>query len=137
MIEFTGLNIFAILVAWVVNGLLGTFWYSPAGFGKLWSKLSGVDLMKIPKNEATRALVLVIISSLIQTIALALVLNAFDLKNIGEGVVVALVIWLGFTAATTVGNTLYQRLSLKFWALNAAFFLVVAIINSIILTAWR
>jgi hypothetical protein len=137
VIDFGSLNIFAILVVWVINVLIGTLWYSPVGFGKKWSSLSGVDLMKVPKDEATRAIVLVSFSGLVQGIALALVLNSIGAHTVGEGIVAALVIWFGFTAVTTIGNTLYQRQSLKFWFLNASFFLVVMVINSIILSVWK
>ena len=34
MIEFSGLNVWAVLVVWIISVALGTFWYSPAGFGE-------------------------------------------------------------------------------------------------------
>ena len=137
MIEFAGLNIFAILVAWVINVLVGTFWYSTAGFGKQWSKLSGVDLMKLPKKEANRAIGFVSVSSLLQAIALAVVLNSLHVQTAADGIFAALVLWFGFTAITTIGNTLYQRQSLTFWAINSLFFLVVMVANGAILATWN
>lgn len=137
MIEFTGLNYLAIIVAWVISVVVGAFWYSPAGFGKLWSKLSGVDMMKTPKKEANRAIIFVSVSSLLQAFALALVLNSLGVNSISEGVIAALVLWFGFVAITTIGNTLYQRQSLEFWWLNASFFLVVMLVNGIILSVWK
>lgn len=136
MLEFEGLNYWAILVAWLINIIVGSFWYSPVGFGKLWSKLSGVDMMKMPKDQANRAITVVAISALIQTIILAVVLQTVDTSTAGEAIVAGLTLWLGFTAMTTIGNTLYQRLSLGFWFLNASFFLVVMVVNSVILTVW-
>jgi len=106
MIEFSGLNIFAIVVAWVISVLVGTFWYSPAGFGKAWSKLSGVDLMKLPKDEANRSIIFVAVSSLLQALVLAIILNTIGSHTVSEGVVAGLVLWAGFTALTTIGNTL-------------------------------
>jgi len=137
MIDFDGINYFAVIVAWIISVVLGSFWYSPVGFGRVWSKLSGVDMMKTPKDEATRAIIFVVFSSLLQAFFLALILNSIHVTNVGEGVIVSLVLWFGFTALTTIGNTLYQRQSWKFWWLNASFFLVVMIINGIILSAWK
>jgi len=137
MIEFSGLNYVAILVAWIISVVIGAFWYSPAGFGKLWSKLSGVDMMKTPKEETNRAIIFVTISSLLQAFALATILNSLNVRSIGEGLIASLVLWFGFTALTTVGNTLYQRQSWKFIWLNASFFLVVFVINGIILSVWK
>jgi len=136
MLEFNGLNIWAVVVAWLFSVILGSFWYSPAGFGKVWSKLSGVDMMKTPKEETTRAILFVIFSSLLQAIALGLILNSLNVSGIGEGIAASFVLWFGFTALTTVGNTLYQRQSWKFWWLNASFFLIVMVVNGIIFSLW-
>jgi hypothetical protein len=137
MIDFNGLNYFAIVVAWIISVMVGTFWYSPAGFGKLWSKLSGVNMMKTPKNEVTRAIIFVVVSSLLQAYVLGLVLHSLAVTNIGEGILSAVILWFGFTTLTTIGNTLYQRQTLKFWWLNSSFFLIVMLINSTVLSAWR
>ena len=137
MIDFSDLNYLAIIVAWLINITIGAYWYSPAGFQKLWSKLSGVDMMKIPKNEANRAIGFVALSALIQSIVLAVVLNSMDITTALKGLEAGLLLWIGFTAVTTIDNTLYSRLSLKLWWLNASFFLVVMSINSIVLAIWQ
>ena len=137
MIEFNGLNIWAVIVAWIFSVILGSFWYSPAGFGKLWSTLSGVDMMQTPKKEATRAIIYVVISSFLQSLALGLILSSLDVNTIGEGIIASLILWFGFTALTTVGNTLYQRQGWKFIWLNSSFFLIVMMINGIIFTIWK
>jgi len=137
MIEFSGLNYWAILVAWLINIILGSVWYSPVGFQKLWSKLSGIDMMKMPKDEANRAIGLVALSALVQSIVLAVVLNSMHISTVLKGLEAGLLLWFGLTAVTTIGNTLYSRLSLRFWWLNASFFLVVMAVNSVILAAWN
>lgn len=136
MLDVSGLNYWAILVATLINIIVGSFWYSPAGFGKRWSKLSGVDMMKMPKDAANKPIGFVMASALIQASVLAVVINSLDANTLSQGVAVGLVVWLGFTAATTVGNTLYSRQSWSFWWLNSSFFLLVMIINSAILAVW-
>jgi len=137
MLEFEGLNYWAVLVCWVLTVVVGAYWYSPAGFGKVWSKLSGVDIMKLPQNEANSAIISVAISSLFQVIALAVLLNSLDVTEIVPAIFTSLFIWFGFTAITTIGVTLYQRRSWRFWWLNASFFLVVMVLNALILTVWK
>lgn len=137
MIELSGLNYWAILVAWLFNIVLGAWWYSPMGFQRLWSKLSGVDMMKMPKDAANRAIGLVALSALLQTIILAIIVHSMDITTAMKGLEVGLLLWFGLTAVTTVGNTLYSRLSLKFWWLNASFFLVVMTVGAVILAVWR
>lgn len=137
MLELSGLNVFAIIVAWLISIGLGSFWYSPAGFGKLWSKLSGVDMMSMPKELAGKAIASVAVASLVQVIALAIVVNSLHADTVMEGLLVGLLVWAGFTAATTVGNNLYSRLSWKFWWLNASFFLIVMPVNAVLLSVWK
>lgn len=137
MITAEHINLLAVVVVWILYVGIGSFWYSPAGFGKLWSKLSGVDIMKTPKEETNRAIIYVIISSFLQALFLAIILSSLNVQTIGQGLLTAFVLWFGFTALTTVGNTLYQRLSWKFWWLNASFFLVVMLIGGIILSVWK
>lgn len=136
MLELSNLNILAIVVAWLFNIILGAFWYSPAGFGKLWSKLSGVDMMKMPKDEANKAIMFVAISAFVQTVVLAILVKSLGVEEVGDAVVLGLALWAGLTSATTVGNNLYSRLSWKFWWLNASFFLVVMVVNAVLFTIW-
>jgi hypothetical protein len=137
MLDFNGINYLAVITAWLITIIIGAFWYSPAGFGKQWSKLSGVDMMKTSKAETATAIKFVALSCLLQVFALAVILNSLDAKGLLEGVAASVFIWFGFTALTTVGNTLYQRQSWKFWWLNASYFLVVMPVSGTILSVWQ
>ena len=137
MLELEGINYWAVAVAWLLYVVVGAFWYSPAGFGKLWAKLSGVNHMKLPDNESTKAIVFVALSAIVQVFVLAIVMNTFNVTAVEDALIVGATLWAGFTAATTVGNTLYQRLGWKFWWLNASYFLLVMLVASIIFALWR
>lgn len=137
MVELAGLNIWAIIVAWLINIIVGAFWYSPGGFAKQWTKYTGVDILKIPTDKATRILVAVAFSGLVQAVVLAIVINSFGATTFIDGLVAGLVVWLGLTAATTVGMSLYSRFGWRFWWLNASYFLLVMMINSVILAVWQ
>ena len=137
MLELEGLNYWAIAAAWVVNCAVGALWYSPSGFAKKWEEYTGIDIMKMPNNEATKTLGFVILSGLVQAVTLAVVLNSLEVTEVMNALVIGTVLWLGFTAATTVGVTHYSQRSWKFWWLNASYFLVVMLINSVMLATWR
>lgn len=137
MLDFNNLNYLAIALAWFVNVSIGAYWYSPAGFGKLWTKLTGVDMMKLPQNEANRAITYVSVSAAVQAFTLAIVLNTIGVDTLLEGISAGLLLWLGLTAATTIGTNFYSQKGWKFWWLNASYFLVVMTLNSIILSIWH
>jgi hypothetical protein len=137
MLELEGINYWAVIVAWLINMFVGALWYSPAGFAKQWVKHTDVDIMKIPQEEATRILLFVASSALVQALTLAVILNSLQVTQAVNGLAVGLTVWLGFTAATTVGVTLYQRRGWRFLWLNASYFLLVMSVNSVILAIWR
>lgn len=136
MLQFGHLNFGAFVVATLINIIIGAFWYSPAGFGKVWSKLTGVNMMEMPKDAANKAIGIVAVSALIQTFALAVLIKSLGAHTISQGITLGLVVWLGFTAATTVGDTLYARRGWKLWWINSSFYLVVLVINAILLSIW-
>lgn len=137
MIDFEGINLLAVLGTWIVYIVLGAYWYSPAGFGKQWAKLTGVDIMKFAPKEANRIISLVAVSALAQAFTLAVILNSVGVANIGEALLLAFVLWFGLVMATTVGVTLYQKRSWAFLWLNSAYFLVVMLLGAVILTFWK
>lgn len=137
MLDLSGINYWAVLVAWVINMAVGAFWYSPLGFGKLWTKLSGVDILKLPQDEANRALGFVALFALVQSVALAIVVNSLHTTTFMDGLWLGLLLWFGLTAATTIGATFYSRRGWKFWWLNASFFLIVLVLGTILLAVWQ
>lgn len=137
MIDLTGINYFAVAAVWVIYMMVGAFWYSPMGFAKQWTKYTKIDILKIPTNEANKIIGFVALSALVQALALAIVLNSLHVTDMIEGIKVGLLLWLGFTAATTVGVTLYSRRSWKFLWLNSSYFLLVMTVGSIIYSIWK
>lgn len=137
MLEFEMINYCAVAVAWIVNVVIGAYWYSPAGFGKRWTKYTGVNIMKIPQNEATKIISFVAVSGFIQALTLALIIAAINPVTLLDGILVGWLLWFGLVTATTVGNTLYQRQGWGLIAVNSSYFLVVMTINSFILTIWK
>lgn len=137
MLELSGINYIAVLVVWIIYLISGAFWYSPAGFSKQWTKHTGVDILKLPKDAANNAIRFVALSSLLQVFTLSIVLNSLGTVSAKDGLFVGLLLWFGLTAATTVGVTLYSKKSWKFLWLNSSYFLLVMSIGSVILTVWR
>lgn len=141
MLEFAGINVWAVVAVWFLYIVLGAFWYSPAGFAKQWTKHTGIDILKMPKNKANRAIGSVAASALVQVLALAVILNSLHAADATApttaGFLAGLVLWLGFTAATTVGVTLYSRRSWGYLWLNSSYFLIVMTVGSVILSVWK
>lgn len=137
MLEFEGINYWAIVVTWLIYCAVGAYWYSPAGFAKKWELYTKINIMKIPEQEATRILIAVAGSALVQVLTLAVIFNSLGVADMMDGLFVAWVLWAGLVTATTVGVTLYSRRSWKFLWLNSGYFLIVMTLGAIILSVWR
>ena len=137
MLEFAGINYWAVLAVWLLYMAVGAFWYSTAGFARQWTKYTGIDILKIPQDKATQILISVALSCLVQVSILALVLNSLNVTTFTSAIVISIALWLGLTTATTVGVTLYSNRSWKFLWLNSSYFLVVMTIGAVILALWR
>ncbi len=136
MFNLNELNLWAVAVIWFINMAVGAYWYSPVGFSNAWKKHTGIDILKIPTKQANKILASVAVSALIQALALSLIVHALNPVTILNSILIAFVLWLGFVAATTVGTTLYQKRSWRFLWLNASYFLIVMVINTLVLSRW-
>lgn len=137
MIDVMGVNIWAVLIVWVLYMALGAFWYSTAGFAKQWTKHTGVNILKIPQDKATKILMFIALSAFVQALTLGVILHSLHITMILDGLFAAVFLWLGLTAATTVGVTLYSGRSWKFLWLNSSYFLLVMSLGSMIFTTWQ
>ena len=137
MFDFSHLNYWAVVGAFFINTVVGAFWYSPAGFAPLWSKLTGKDLMKMPKNLANQAIAITAVSAALQSVLLAVVVRSLHGTTFADGLAVGAVLWAGFIGATTISDTLYARRGWKLWCLNSSFYLLVILVNSVLFALWR
>ena len=137
MLDLAGVNPWAVALVWLVYVTIGAFWYSPAGFAKQWTKLTGIDIMKLPKKDTSDAIRFVALSALVQSFTLAVILHSLHATALADGLFAGVVLWLGVTAATTVGVTFYSQRTWGFLWLNSSYFLVVMTIGSIIFTLWQ
>ena len=81
-INFIGVNYFAVFVSAVVYMIIGAFWYSPIGFGKMWMHLTGVDFEKLTKEEKSKNMMSAYLINFLAAVLLTLTLALF-LKGIG------------------------------------------------------
>jgi hypothetical protein len=88
------INFLGIGLAVVADMGLGAFWYSPAGFGKIWMKKMGIE-----KPEDLAGANLAYASSALSALVLAMfffyLFNIVNVQSTGHAMGVALLVWLG------------------------------------------
>ena len=134
------INWLAVIVAAVVNMVVGFVWYSPALFAKEWSKLTGRKMDEM--GNGTPGYVLTTLGALVQAWILAhfVAYVAYFYPTYSKasvGLLTALWAWIAFVAIPIGVNTIFEGRRKKLWAINTGYFLVVLLINGVLLAVWR
>ena len=129
------INIWAVLVAAVVNMVVGAFWYSKSMFGKEWAKVVGRKLEEMGSGGKGYAIAMA--GALVQAYVLAHFVQYAGATSFWDGLVTGAWLWLGFVAVVIAVNMVFEGRSWALWKINAGYFLVVLLINGGLLAAWR
>jgi uncharacterized membrane protein len=114
-------NWLAIVLATLSSMLIGSIWYGGAGFGKMWGKLTKIDLKRM-KTDAAMTMGIAIISSLIMAYVLAyftfLSHRFFQNPFLQDALMTALWMWFGFQAIRVVMHDAFEQRRKKLTLLN-------------------
>jgi hypothetical protein len=128
-------NHLAILVAALIQWVLGALWYS-LFFAKPWMALTGHKKGERPKG-AVLAMALSFLGGLVLSFVLAHVVLWAGATTLCWGAFVGFVCWLGFVAAPLLSETMYEQRPLKLFAINTGYWLVALVISGGLLAAWH
>jgi len=141
--DFGSINWLAVMVCVVVSMISGTIWYNPKTFFPVWWKGIGKSDSSAPGASGGMGLTwgLTILSSFVQAVFMALVVNALGKQGGGSmlvaGAGIGFLMWLGFVAPTYLVNKLFAGHGFKIWAIEAGNHLVNFVLFGAILGAWR
>jgi hypothetical protein len=133
------INYLAVVLAAVSSMVVGSLWYMPAGFGKLWMKLARV---KPDRSKMTPAMLAwmygsVFVASLVMAYVLAYVTflsnQYFQTTFMQAAVGSAFWLWLGFTAARIYVHDTFEERRKMLTLLNLAHELVTVIVMAAII----
>jgi hypothetical protein len=128
-------NHLAILVAALMQWVLGALWYSMF-FAKPWMALTGHKKGERPK-AAVLAMALSFLGGLVLSFVLAHVILWAGATTLCWGAFVGFVCWLGFVAAPLLSETMYEQRPLKLFAINTGYWLVALVLSGGLLAAWH
>lgn len=132
-------NYLAVVLAAVSSMVVGSLWYMPSSFGKLWMRYTGVkpDRSKMTPGSMAWMYGSVFVASLVMAFILAHVTflsqaffhNTFMQAALGT----AFWLWLGFTAARLYVHDTFEGRTPKLTILNAAHELLTALVMAVII----
>jgi hypothetical protein len=140
------LNIVAIVVAALVAFAIGFFWHGPL-FGKVWMRLAGIQE---PSDEEKKKMMATMwqpmLMGVVSYVVMAFVLAhsiyyymeaTFTSPDWTVALSAAFWNWLGFVAVATVSPVLWEKKRWSYWAFGNAYFFVIMLVMSLIITYWR
>ena len=131
-------QLFRVVVATVGSMILGSLWYSPLLFSGLWLRLIGKTSDEIREQGGMiKGIVTSTIGGLITAYVLALVIKATGSTSLVDGLLVALWIWLGFVATSSVLAFVYQQRPIWLWMLENGNHLLSLAVMGIVIGAWQ
>lgn len=107
---FPSVNLLAVLLAAVVNMAVGFAWYSPYLFGKPWMRLMGFTekTMKEAQQKMGPLYGLSFVGAIVQAAVISVVLKMTFVQSLGDSLIMAGVLWLGFIAVTQLTHAIFD-----------------------------
>jgi hypothetical protein len=131
-------NYLAVLLAALSTMVVGSIWYTPKVFGKMWGDLAGVDMNRQPKGgEMVWLFGSTFVASLITAYVLAHVAflsnQFFQNSFLQDSLTTAFWLWLGFIVTRVYVHDAFEGRRKKLTTLNGAHELVTVLVMALII----
>jgi hypothetical protein len=137
--DFSSINWLAVIACVVFSMISGSLWFGPKTFFPVWWKAIGKREGEDPKGSPM-VWVLIVVSSLVQAVFMALFVNAMGKMSGGatlaSGALAGLLLWVGFVAPTSLTNKLFAG-QFKAWFIEVGNHLINFVVFGAILGAWH
>jgi Protein of unknown function (DUF1761) len=137
--DLSAINWLAVIVGTVIYFGLGGVWYTPRLFGTAWQRSIGWDpAQKLPQMKVGSYLV-PLLAYLVMAVATALLAAATGSDTLGEGIVLGLVLGIGFATMHTMVDATFDPNKPQPWtwfAINASYHALGLLIVAVIVSIW-
>jgi hypothetical protein len=136
--QFHNINLVAVLVCAVSSFIIGGIWYSPVLFARSWAKELGKSPEDFKKSSPLVPMLISFLASIVIAFVMAHIIVFADtarvVHSLRTNIETAILLWGGFTAATSFVNKGFEGYSMTLWAINVGYRLVDFIAMAVILT---
>ncbi|MBI4019754.1 MAG: DUF1761 domain-containing protein [Candidatus Aenigmarchaeota archaeon] len=129
-------NLVAVVVAAVLNIVIGMLWYSPLLFGRKWLSAMGLKKGEMKKEGMAKVHVLMFIAALIMSYVLATFIDFTAATTAMQGVATGFWVWIGFVATTLLPVYIFENRPKQLYGIYAAYQLVFLLVAGAMLAVW-
>lgn len=126
-------NLVAVLVSGVAAFVISGGWY--AVLGKQLAELS--TAYAEPGRAAALTAIVELARNLLVAGVIAVIVSRANVAGIGPGVVLGIVLWIGFPVVLLAGSVFHERVPLALAAIHSGDWLLKLVVVSAILARWR
>jgi hypothetical protein len=129
------MNIFAVLVATILEFFLGYLWYSKLIFGKQFLKYLGKSEDEL--EMTTKDIIGPLIASFLIFLFYAILLDLIGTYDLIISLLVAVIVWAGFILTSNIYSVFYEGRSIGLYIIFIGYHLVGILIGALIIGLWQ
>jgi len=140
-IDLSAVNWLAVIVATLIYFALGAVWFAPATpIGRAWVAASGYESPTTGMSSSNVFYVVPVAGALVAVLATALLAAATGTDTAAEGVVLGLVVGIGYAAAILLTTAAFEFAKPRRWiwgVIDASYHVVGLLIAGVVIAVWR
>ncbi len=126
-------NLLAVLIAAVLNMIIGALWYSPFMFAKTWMTALGKTEEEIKSSSSPGPMYVInTIGNIVLAYVLAHVVRYVQVSSAMQGAQVGFWIWLGFLVPTLLTVYMFEGRKIKLYFIYISYQLIALVLEGII-----
>ena len=132
-------NWLAIIIAAIAAFAIGALWYSPMLFGRQWMAAHGhtPEKMAAMQSSMGKTYAFSFITYVIMAMVIALLVALTGATSAAQGIVLAVLAWLGFGFTIGLNTNLYSDKPAAAFMIDAGYQFIHVVVMGAIIGGWR
>lgn len=133
------LNWLAVIAGAIIYFAIGALWYSPVLLGTTWQRSIGWDADRTPPQMSPASYAVPLVAFLVMAIATAMIAKATGSQGFGDGLMLGVVIGVGYAVAHTLVDATFDPMKPQPWTwfvINASYHALGLIVVAVLVSVW-
>ena len=130
-------NYIAIVVAAIINIVVGAIWYGPMLFAKQWMAWNNISPDDIKNANPGPLYAQSFVATLVTYFVLALLIRNMNATTAAEGMKTAFMVWLGFITTVQFTANIFSPKKIESYFLDTGYQLVTMLLAGVVLSLWQ